>query len=77
MHVMNTDIVGVPILPKIGKLGKKVRRVSEEKFTKNQLIREIHGMWKFNYTLASDEVFRTLIQLVRNAPDELFKKEGE
>ena len=34
-------------------------------------------MWKFNYTLASDEVFTTLIQLVRNAPDELFKKEGD
>ena len=51
--------------------------MSESKFTKQQLIREIHGMWKFNYTLASDEVFTTLIQLVRNAPDELFKKEGD
>lgn len=50
--------------------------MSEEKFTKDQLIREINIMWKFNYTLASDEVFHTLIQLVRNAPDELFKKEG-
>lgn len=51
--------------------------MSESKFTKNQLIQELHIMWKFNYTLASDEVFTTLIQLVRNAPDELFKKEGE
>ena len=49
--------------------------MNEPKLTKQQLIREIHGMWKFNYTLASDEVFTTLIQLVRNANDELFKKE--
>ena len=49
----------------------------KSQLTKNELIREIHIMWKFNYTLASDEVFHTLIQLVRNAPEELFKKEGE
>ena len=49
--------------------------MSEEKFTKDQLIREIHIMWKFNYTLAPDEVFQTLIQLVRNGPDYMFKKE--
>ena len=61
-----------PEMPKTGPA-----KSSSEKFTKNQLIREIHNMWKFNYTLASDKVFTTLIQLVRNAPDELFKKEGE
>ena len=50
--------------------------MSEPKLTKVKLIKEIQTMWKFNYTLAPDEVFTTLIQLVRNAPDELFKKEG-
>ena len=49
----------------------------KSQFTKNELIKEVHNMWKFNYTLAPDEVFATLIQLVRNVPDELFKKEGD
>lgn len=51
--------------------------MSEPKFTKEQMIKEVKNMWKFNYTLAPDEVFTTVIQLLRNAPDELFKKEGD
>lgn len=51
--------------------------MSEQKLTKEEVIKEIHNMWKFNYTLAPSEVFTTVIQLVRNAPDDMFKKEGD
>ena len=44
------------------------------KLTKEQMINEVKNMWKFNYTLAPDEVFTTIIQLLRNAPEDLFKK---
>lgn len=48
--------------------------MNNKQLTKEQMIKEVRNIWKFNYTLAPDEVFTTVIQLLRNAPEDLFKK---
>lgn len=50
--------------------------MSEPKLTRREVIRELRNMFKYNYTLAPDEVFRSAIRSVQLAPDDLFKKEG-
>lgn len=49
--------------------------MNDQKLTKEEVIKEIRNMWKFNYTLAPKEIFPMLIQLVRNAPNNMFKEE--
>lgn len=49
--------------------------MSEPKLTRQEVMREIRNIQKFNYTLAPDEVFRTVLRSVQLAPDDLFKKE--
>ena len=51
--------------------------MNEVKLTRKEVIIELRNMFKVNYTLAPDEVFRTAIRAVQLAPDDLFKKEGD
>lgn len=51
--------------------------MSEVKLTRQEVIRNLRKMFRFNYTLAPDEVFRTAIRAVQLAPDDLFKKEND
>lgn len=52
-------------------------KMTKPELTREEVMREIRNIQMFNYTLAPDEVFITILRSVQLAPDDLFKREGE